>query len=176
MLYEATDADRSAARRAAERTAADVQANQRTDSPAYQSPDYQSKWELDRFQADYMGALAEIAVANLLGLEWGGFQRDAVDVGDCIEVRRLNHPSNGLLIRPKDIEDERIEIHVPVFIFPDETTIDVCGWVPTSVAWEKGHDCVCRRRGACCRVFTDSNTLSIHGRHWRIMHTLKEFL
>lgn len=166
MYHEFSDTDRLLARNAADLALERINAGQLHDTLAYQRPE-----RLDNHTGHYLGALAEIAVSHCLELPWGCYTLGNVDVGDDIEVRRVSHPAGRLLIRPKDLEDDRIEKHVQVYLFEDYAA-DVLGWVYTVTAWHRGRLCACNTRGSCCLIYHDSDTVAIHPRHMRPISTI----
>lgn len=91
-------------------------------------------------------AICELAVAKALDRFWTGHvwdnrdhksynaqYRDLVD----IEVRRIRGSNNPFAIKPKDLGKN--SILVVAHAIPDEfRQVDIKGWIPADIAWEKG--------------------------------------
>ena len=103
-----------------------------------------------RMQSDEIAAVAsicaEVAVAKRLNryYDWSHWTQDEhetyrgeADVGGNVEVRRIREPDNPLVIRPRDVEHERIM--VLAYPVPDEfTTVKVIGWGYAASLYEQG--------------------------------------
>lgn len=78
---------------------------QRAEQNGYR--DFTMPW-LDKRETHTYGACAELAVAKFLGRPWNEFSfknRKGGDVGTVFEVRSTRTPTNGLVIRPRDLDD-----------------------------------------------------------------------
>ena len=168
MFVEITDIHRSVAQDAADRASETIDRYQLCDSAGYRRPDRLPSWD-----GHYLGALAEIIVSDATGLPWGQYDYGRVDVGDDIEVRRVQRPDTGPIIRPKDYADDRIRYHVAVYLPTDAGHAFILGWCHTAQGWEHGHQCATVNAGRCCYRFTDSNSVRINPRHLRHISTLK---
>ena len=168
MLIPLDSVHRRLAEEAADKAAARVEAWELRNSLAYRRTERQ-----DDYVADYMAALAELSVAEYLDLPWGRYELGTVDVGDDIEVRRVQRPDTGPIIRPKDYADDRIRYHIAVYLPTDAGHAFILGWCHTAQGWEHGHQCADNSAGRCCYRFTDSNSVRINPRHLRHISTLK---
>jgi hypothetical protein len=133
---------------------------------------YQRTDRMDDWAADYLGALAELAVADYSELPWGNYELGGVDVGDDIEVRRTGQYWGGLRVMRKDYDDVRINVNVLVYMENDVHALLV-GWVNTETAWIRGRQCAEKRPG-CCRYYRESDSLIINRKHLRPIDQLPE--
>jgi hypothetical protein len=100
-------------------------------------------------------AIAECAVAKALNRYWSGHvwdnrdhkdYRDLPDVEPNLEVRRIREKkANGVgSVWKKDIGNDKIIVYT--FPIPPEfRKVEILGWLPADVAWEKGKDVQGRR-------------------------------
>jgi len=96
MFVEITDIHRSVAQDAADRASETIDRYGLCDSAGYRRPDRLPSWD-----GHYLGALAEIIVSDVTGLPWGQYDYGRVDVGDDIEVRRVQRPDTGRSSDPR---------------------------------------------------------------------------
>lgn len=167
MFITLTADQRAEAEQAADRAQTRVRELNLNNSRLYQRTDRMDDWA-----ADYLGALAEIAVAQYLDVPWGRYELGGVDVGNDIEVRRTGKHWGGLRVMRKDYDDVRITTNVLVYM---ENDIDahLVGWVNTETAWIRGRQCNERRPG-CCSYYRESDSLIIHRKHLRPINQLPE--
>jgi hypothetical protein len=102
-------------------------------------------------------ALCELAVAKALNKFWGGHVWDnrdhraykhMADIEPNIEVRRIRDKKNPIAVWQKDYGKGRILV-VCFPIEPEFRQVEILGWLPLDVAWEKGE----QRYADDCRVF-----------------------
>lgn len=117
--------------------------NERSRDAAY----YDRALMQDDETASFAAAVAECAVAKATGRVWHAKvwpaaehwkHRDEPDVGKNIEVRRIREPQNGLVVREKDLNKDKV-----IFVaYPIPETgfreVEVIGWLRAEDAWEKG--------------------------------------
>lgn len=92
-------------------------------------------------------AIAELAVAKALNQYWGGHVWDnrdhkiyngtIADVGYNIEVRCLRDRDNQGSVWEKDA-DKGLIIVVTYPIPPEYRQVEILGWLPADVAWDRG--------------------------------------
>jgi hypothetical protein len=100
----------------------------------------------DNIRASIAACAGEMAVAKLLNLYWDGsawpleeHEKHALapDIRPDIEVRRIRRPDNDLVIRRKDVEQER-----DVFLtYPEGDRfqhVNVIGFIAAAVGWKYG--------------------------------------
>lgn len=91
-------------------------------------------------------AIAELAVAKALGRYWSGhvwdnrdhtLYRILPDVEPNVEVRCIREEGNPMSVWKKDAgKDSVLVLAYPI---PDEfRSVNVIGWIPADVAWDKG--------------------------------------
>ncbi len=98
-------------------------------------PGGETATEKEMFLQHYTACLAEIAVSRVTNLCWTGCGVGATglkDVGDMWQVRSISDPSRGLLVRPKDDDNDPI-----VLVYVDRGTREchLLGW--EFVGWVK---------------------------------------
>jgi hypothetical protein len=79
------------------------------------------------WEKDVIGAMAEMAVSYYFNLAWTGAARlDAVDVGDCIQVRAIQEANHRLIIRPGDKH-----LHLPyvLALYERPRSFVLLGWI-----------------------------------------------
>lgn len=165
MLYKITDTDRDLAAQAADYSAG------RQDSEWYAQQRAAGALPNDAWDARYFGALGEIAVAILLDREWGGFWKGEPDVLPNIEVRSSLIEGYGPIIKPSDLEDDRIDYMVGVHMHNDVSCF-VLGWCHLTYGYAGAQECAQRRLGAHCKHYTNSGNVRIHPAHLRPINTL----
>ena len=91
------------------------------------------------FEGNLLGAIAEMMAAKALGLEWtaehGG--PGCVDVGENVEVRRIDRPTNPLVIRSKDVDADALM--ASIYVDRDLPYLGrLNGTIPARAAWDMG--------------------------------------
>lgn len=103
-------------------------------------------------------AIAECAVAKGLGRYWSGHvwdnrdhskYKDTPDVEPNIEVRRIRDRHNVLSVWKKDTDKNLVLVYAWP-IPPEFRQVEILGWIPADIAWERGEE----RHGR--RVFDQS--------------------
>lgn len=98
-------------------------------------------------------AIAELAVAKFLGRYWSGHVWDnrdhntykkLPDVEPNIEVRRVRERNNPVSVWKKDTGQGRIMV-ATYPIPPEFRAVEIIGWIPYDIAWERGTEKYGRR-------------------------------
>jgi len=173
MLYVFTDDDRAAALDAADRAALLEVDGLITQTEQMIEARRQDRLLHDQHTANYRGALGEIAVARVTGLEWGGYWVGGIDVLPNIEVKTINTKGAGPYLTPADLDDDRLELLAAVYLEGD-TAAQVYGICSLVAGYAKGRECAEKYRNACCKHYPDTGNLRINRRHLRPIETLKE--
>jgi len=107
--------------------------------------------------ASPVAAISELAVAKALNTYWGGHiwdNRDHAkykalpDLAPNIEVRRVREKKNPVAVWKKDT-GKGIIVVATYPVPPEFREVEILGWVPVDIAWEKGE----QRYSNDCHVF-----------------------
>ena len=115
------------------------------DTPAY--ADQSRKVYKDEADAGFVMSVAECAVGKATERVWHAkvwpkeehaLHKNEPDVGRNIEVRHITHPGAGLVVREKDLNQNKV-----LFLaYPDPATeyhtAEVVGWLKAEDAWANG--------------------------------------
>lgn len=123
-------------------------------------PSYRQGNNMPEIIASPAAAITEFAVAKALGRFWGGHvwdnrdhgrYRSVPDVEPNIEVRRIRERTNPVSVWQRDYRTEKTLV-VAYAIPPEYRAVEILGWLPLDIAWEKGTPVGNKRR-----TFTTSN-------------------
>ena len=173
MFYVFTDVDRAAALEAADRAALLEVDGLITQTDQMLEAMRHDRLLHDQHTANYRGALGEIAVARVTGHEWGGYWVGGIDVLPNIEVKTINTKGAGPYLTPADLDDDRLELLVGVYL-EDDRSAQVLGICSLVAGYAKGRECAERTYNYCCKHYPDTGNLRINRRHLRPIETLKE--
>lgn len=111
-------------------------------------PSYRQGNNAPEIIASPASAITEFAVAKALGLYWGGHvwdNRDHAkykfipDVEPNIEVRRIRDRTNPVSVWRRDEGQDKILV-VAFAIPPEFRQVEILGWLPIDIAWQRGTD------------------------------------
>jgi hypothetical protein len=117
-------------------------------------PSYQQGNNMPEIIASPAAAITELAVAKALGRYWGGHvwdnrdhsrHRDISDVEPNIEVRRIRERTNPVSIWQRDYGKGKTLV-VAYAIPPEYLEVEILGWLPLDIAWQKGRSVGNNRR------------------------------
>lgn len=109
-------------------------------------PSYRLGNNMPEIIASPAAAISEFAVAKALGKFWGGHvwdnrdhsrYRSIPDVEPNIEVRRVRERNNPVSVWSRDEGQNKILV-VAYAIPPEYRQVEILGWLPIDVAWQKG--------------------------------------
>jgi len=171
MIYTFTDTDRSLALEAAERVRELEAAGLVVQDAQIAEAINAGNMPLDNFTAHYRGCLAEIAVAVVTDLEWGGHWAGGIDVLPNVEVKSVTRSYWGPYLRPADLDDDRVYTLVAAYLEDDQTCM-ILGWCRLLNGYVKAQDCAQRNYQHCCKHYKDTGNVRINRRHLRPITTL----